>query len=90
MANDTIKIQNILFVLTIPQGNELGDDPGDDPNGDLFFRGEMDISLIWLTGFYKNVIGSSGIIFEICGVLIKFFSKSGLLGRKSAILFKFA
>ena len=61
MANDTIKIQNILFVLTIPQGNELGDDPGDDPNGDLgpslsgsffyssifcLFRGEMDISLI--------------------------------------------
>ena len=36
------------------------------------------------------MIGSSGIIFEICGVLIKFFSKSGLLGRKSAILFKFA
>ena len=34
--------------------------------------------------FYKNVIGSSGIIFEICGVLIKFISKNGLLGQKSA------
>ena len=40
--------------------------------------------------FYKSMRVSSGVIFEICGVLIKFLLKKWNFGAKSGALFKFA